>query len=96
MRRKGGAKVRLLQMIWDGTAGLGVGTVILKALFILVLGAVFWVACELVKYLVNIISKFAVEALRYLAIAIRGWPKNAAEEDERLEKVWNSDKKALR
>lgn len=85
--------MQLLQMIWDGTGGLGVGTVILKALFILVLGAVFWVACELVKYLLNVFSKLTVEALRYLAIAIRGWPENA---EERQGKDWDSDKRALR
>ena len=88
--------MQLLQMIWDGIGGLGVGTVILKALFILVLGAVFWVVCELVKYLVNILSKLAVEALRHLAILVRGWPKNAEEEEDRQGKGWNNDKKAWR
>lgn len=88
--------MQLLKMIWEGAAGLGVGTVILKALFILVLGALFWVFCELVKYIVNVFSKLAVEALRYLAILVRGWPKNAEEEEERHGKVWSSDKTALR
>lgn len=68
--------VELVRMIWDGTGNLGVGTVFLKALVILVLGAVFWVVCELIKYLVNVLSKLAVAALRYLAIAVRGWPPN--------------------
>jgi hypothetical protein len=73
--------MQFLQMIWNGTANLGAGTVILKALFIILLGAVFWMLCELVKYLANVMSKLAVNALRYLAIAIRGWPTNG-EEDE--------------
>jgi hypothetical protein len=91
-----GIKLHLLQIIWDGIGGLGVGTVILKALFILVMGAAFWVFCELVKYIVNILSKLAVEALRYLAVLVRGWPPNAEEEKERQEKVWSSDKKGVR
>lgn len=74
--------MQLLQMIWNGISGLGPGTVILKALFIILLGAVFWMICELVKYMVNIFSKLAVDALRYLAIVARGWPKNVEEDEE--------------
>jgi hypothetical protein len=88
--------LHLIQIIWDGIGGLGVGTVVLKALFILVLGAAFWVVCELVKYIVNILSKLAVEALRYLAVLVRGWPPNVEEEKERQDKIWSSDKKDLR
>jgi len=88
--------VQLLKMIWEGAAGLGVGTVILKALFILVLGALFWVFCELIKYIVNIFSKLAGEALRYLAILVRGWPRNADEEEAGQAKGWSSDKTAPR
>lgn len=69
-------------MIWNGISGLGPGTVILKALFIIFLGAVFWMICELVKYLANILSKLAADALRYLAIVARGWPKNVEEDEE--------------
>ena len=88
--------MHFLQILWEGIGGLGNGTVILKALFILVLGAAFWVFCELVKYIVNIFLKLAVEALRYLAVLVRGWPPHAEEEKDRQEKVWSSDKKGLR
>jgi hypothetical protein len=93
--RKGG-KLHFFQTLWDGIGGLGIGTVILKGLFIVVLGAAFWVICELVKYIVKIFSKLAVEVLRYLAVLVRGWPQNAEEEKDRQEKVWSSDKKGVR
>ncbi len=55
----------------------------LKALYILFLGALFWMICELVKHLINVFAKLAVDGLRYLAIIVRGWPKNAEDEDGR-------------
>ena len=58
---------------------------ILKALYILFLGALFWMVCELVKHLINVFSKLVVAALRYLAIVVRGWPKNSEEGEERRE-----------
>lgn len=88
--------LHLIQLLWDGIGGLGIGTVILKALFILILGAAFWVFCELVKYIVNMFAKLAVEGLRYLAVLVRGWPEHSEEEKERQEKVWSSDNKGLR
>ena len=69
--------MQILEMIWSGIGGLGSGTVLLKALYILVLGAVFWTLCEMFKYIVNVFAKLAVDALRYLAIMVRGWPKDA-------------------
>jgi len=89
--------VQLLQMIWNGISGLGAGTVILKALYIIFLGAIFWMICELVKYMVNILSKLAVNALRYLAIVVRGWPKNVEEDEEGKQGThWNSGNKGPR
>jgi hypothetical protein len=82
---KGRRSMQLLQMIWNGISGLGSGTVILKALYILFLGALFWMVCELVKHLINVFSKLVVAALRYLAIVVRGWPKNSEEGEERRE-----------
>jgi hypothetical protein len=38
-------------MIWNGISGLGAGTVALKALYILFLGALFWMICELAKHM---------------------------------------------
>ena len=89
--------MQLLQMIWNGISGLGAGTVILKALYIIFLGAIFWMICELVKYMVNIFSKLAVNALRYLAIVVRGWPKNVEEDEEGKQGThWNSGNKGPR
>jgi len=84
-------------MIWNGISGLGPGTVILKALYIIFLGAVFWMICELVKYIVNILSKLAADALRYLAITARGWPKNVEKDEEDKQGThWNSGNKGSR
>lgn len=89
--------MELLQMLWNGTGGLGPGTVFLKALFIIFLGAVFWMICELVKYLMNIFSKLAADALRYLAIVARGWPKDAAADEAGKQGTqWNSGDKGPR
>jgi hypothetical protein len=71
--------MQLLQMIWNGISGLGAGTVLLKALYILFLAVLFWMACELVKHMVNVFAKLAVDFMRYLAIAVRGWPKDNGE-----------------
>jgi len=74
--------MQFLQLIWNGISGLGPGTVILKALYLLFIGAVFWITCELAKHIVNVLAKLVVDALRYLAIVVRGWPKNCEEVEE--------------
>jgi hypothetical protein len=74
--------MQLLQMIWNGISGLGAGTVLLKALYIVFLGVLFWMACELAKHMVNAFAKLAVDFMRYLAIAVRGWPKDSGEGEE--------------
>ncbi len=71
--------MQFIQMIWNGIGGLGAGTVLLKALFILVCGGIFWVFCELVKHAIDIFSKLAVDIVRYLAIVFRGWPQDDKE-----------------
>jgi uncharacterized protein involved in cysteine biosynthesis len=63
-------------------AGFRKDPVILKALYIMLLGALFWMICELVKHMVNVLAKLIVAALRYLAIVVRGWPKNSEEGEE--------------
>ncbi len=75
--------MQTMQMIWNGIGGLGAGTVLLKALFILVLGGIFWVVCELIKHAIDIFAKLAVDALRYLAITVRGWPKDGEDGGEK-------------
>ena len=87
---KGGFMMQIIQMIWNGISGPGPGTVLLKALYILVLGAIFWTLCEMFKYIVNVFAKLAVDALRYLAIVVRGWPKDAENAvDKRDTSRWN-------
>jgi hypothetical protein len=51
--------------------------VLLKALYILLLGALFWMVCELAKHMINVFAKLAVDFMRYLAVAVRGWPKES-------------------
>jgi hypothetical protein len=72
----------LIVLIWNGIGGLGAGTVILKAVFILVLGAVAWMLCELVKFTVQVLAKLSVDAFRYLAIMVRGWPRKGEDGEE--------------
>jgi hypothetical protein len=79
----GGNSMQIIQMIWNGIGGLGAGTVVLKSLFIMFLGAVFWMLCELVKFVINVFAKLAVDALRYLAIVVRGWPKDMENIEEK-------------
>jgi hypothetical protein len=44
----------------------------------------------MVKYIVNVFAKLAVDALRYLAIVVRGWPKDAENAvDKRDTSRWN-------
>jgi hypothetical protein len=73
--------MQIILLIWNGISGLGPGTIILKGLFILVIAAIFWMLCELLKYMVNVFAGLAVDAFKYLAIMTRGWPKN--EDDNR-------------
>ncbi len=78
--------MQLIQMIWNGISGLGTGSVVLKALFILVLGGVFWIVCELVKHVIDVFARLAVDGLRYLAVMTRGWPKQGEEAEDTREK----------
>ncbi len=86
--------MQLIQMVWNGIGGLGSGTVLLKALFILVAGGVFWVFCELVKYMINVFAKLSVDVVRYLAIVVRGWPKDKedAEDKRDTSRVYRTDR----
>ncbi len=75
--------LQIIQMIWNGIGGLGAGTILLKALFILFLGVVLWILCELAKHLINVFAKLMTDGLKYIAIAVRGWPKEEDEEPKR-------------
>ena len=80
--------MQIIQMIWNGISGLGAGTVLLKALFIMVLGALFWIVCELIKHAISIFAKLAVDVLRYLAIVVRGWPKESEDAEEKKDAIY--------
>jgi len=46
---------------------------------------------------VNILSKLAVDALRYLAIVVRGWPKGVEEDEKGGQGTqWNNGSKGSR
>jgi O-antigen/teichoic acid export membrane protein len=72
----------LIVLIWNGIGGLGAGTVILKAVFILVLGAIVWMLCELAKFTVQVLAKLSVDAFRSIAIMVRGWPRKGEDGEE--------------
>ncbi len=78
--------MQLIQMVWNGIGGLGTGTVVLKGVFILVLGGVFWILCELAKYVIAVFARLAVDGLRYLAVMVRGWPKEGTDVEDKREK----------
>lgn len=67
--------MQIILMVWNGINGHGLGTIFLKGLFIMALAAMFWMLCELAKYLSNVFARLVVDGFRYLAIIIRGWPK---------------------
>ncbi len=68
--------MQIIQMIWNGIGGLGFGTVVLKGMFLLFLGFILWLLCELTKHAINVAARLITDGLRYLAVAIRGWPKD--------------------
>lgn len=67
--------MHFIEMIWSGLNGMGSGTMFLKLSFMLVLVALFWITCELVKHIITVGSKLATDVMRYLAVVVRGWPK---------------------
>ncbi|NVN91822.1 MAG: hypothetical protein HXX11_14640 [Desulfuromonadales bacterium] len=71
--------MQILLMVWNGINGHVEGAVLLKGLFIMALASMFWMVCELVKHLVNVLGKLSVDGFKYLAIIIRGWPKQVDE-----------------
>ncbi|NVN92539.1 MAG: hypothetical protein HXX11_18345 [Desulfuromonadales bacterium] len=72
--------MQILLMVWNGINGHGVGTIFLKGLFIMALASIFWMLCELIKYMANVLAKLVVDSFRYLAIIIRGWPTTQGED----------------
>jgi len=66
--------MQIVRMIWNDINSLGAGTVALKGLFILVALAMFWAFSELVRHLAGVCVKLCTDALRTLAIKVRGEP----------------------
>lgn len=71
--------MHLIEMIWNGLGGVGQQAIVLKICFMLFLVALFWISCEFAKHIVTVGSRFLTDALRYLAVAVRGWPEGAEE-----------------
>jgi len=71
----------IILMVWNGISGLGSGTIILKAIFIMALTSLIWAFCELAKHIVTVFAKMVVDALRQITIIVRGWPKDGDDPD---------------
>ena len=73
--------MHLIEMIWNGLGGVGPGVMLLKICFMLFLVLLFWTICELAKHIITVGSGLLTDAMRYLAIVVRGWPEGS--EDDR-------------
>ena len=71
--------MHLIEMIWNGLGGVGPQAMLLKLGFMLFLVVVFWIACEFAKHIITVGSKLVTDAMRYLAVAVRGWPEGSEE-----------------
>lgn len=69
--------MHLIEAIWNGLGGVGSVAMLLKMGFMLFLVALFWVACDFAKHLITVGSKLLTDAMRYLAVVVRGWPEGA-------------------
>jgi hypothetical protein len=75
--------MHLIEMIWTGLGGQGSEAILLKMCFMLFLGGLFWIICEFAKHIVSVGFNLLTDAMRYLAIMVRGWPGGS--EDKRPE-----------
>ena len=73
--------MHLIEMIWNGLGGVGPGVMLLKICFMLFLVLLFWTICELAKHIITVGSGLLTDAMRYLAVVVRGWPEGS--EDDR-------------
>lgn len=67
--------MRLIEMIWNGLGGVGPGAMLLKICFMLFLVVLFWILCEIAKHIITVGSRLITDAMRYLAVVVRGWPE---------------------
>jgi len=72
--------MHLIEMIWNGLGGVGPQAMLLKMGFMLFLASLFWITCEFAKHLITVGSKLLTDAMRYLAIVVRGWPEGSEDE----------------
>ncbi|MDR3581627.1 MAG: hypothetical protein P4L44_16830 [Oryzomonas sp.] len=75
--------MHLIEMIWNGLGGVGPGPMVLKICFMLFLVVLFWISCEFAKHIITVGSGLLTDAMRYLAVVVRGWPVGS--EGERSE-----------
>jgi hypothetical protein len=73
--------MHLIEMIWNGLGGVGSTAMLLKMGYMLFLAVLFWIICEFAKHIITVGSRLITDALRYLAVMVRGWPEGS--EDER-------------
>ena len=69
--------MHLIEMIWNGLGGVGSGAMLLKICFMLFLVVLFWIICEFAKHIISVGSILLTDAMRYLAVMVRGWPEGS-------------------
>lgn len=72
--------MRLLEMIWNGLGGVGSAAMLLKICFMLFLAVLLWIVCEFARHIITVGSGLLTDALRYLAVMVRGWPEGSEHE----------------
>ncbi|MGD0584572.1 MAG: hypothetical protein ABSA86_02200 [Oryzomonas sp.] len=76
--------MHLIEMIWNGLGGVGPAAMLLKICFMLFLAVLFWIICEFAKHIITVGSRLLTDAMRYLAVVVRGWPEGS--EDDRIKR----------
>ena len=75
--------MHLIEMIWNGLGGVGPGVMLLKICFMLFLALLFWTICELAKHIITVGSGLLRDAMRYLAVVVRGWPEGSEDDQSK-------------
>jgi hypothetical protein len=74
------AGMHLIETIWNGLGGVGSTAMLLKMGYMLFLAVLFWIICEFAKHIITVGFKLMTDALRYLAVIVRGWPEGSEED----------------
>jgi hypothetical protein len=69
--------MHLIEMIWNGLGGVGPGAMLLKICFMFFLVVLFWIIFEFAKHIITVGSRLLTDAMRYLAVLVRGWPEGS-------------------